>query len=251
MAIYLGGGGEMYMKQLAALTEFLAGARRELDEICRHLILNTFQGLNPRSLYIGEIQSNGTICRRASFGFDALQIERWGQIPLNTNIPITEAVNRNKCVVVASHDEFFVTYPAVKSLGEIDTNWSSAIAVPMLPFGAFFLVLHGQPKKDTEFEAFLRSIGHLLIMSLREEVRIERTMGTRREDEQSRPAALTSRQRIIMDLICKGYTNIEISKEIGYSESLIRQESMAIYAFNHVSGRKELIREMDSQSARA
>lgn len=241
----------MYMKQLASLTEYLAGARRDVDEICRHLILDTFQAINPRSIYLGEIESAGEIRMRASFGYNPLQIERWGRIPLNANIPLTDAVVRNKCIVIPSQKEFFDKYPAVRDLGEIDLEWKSAIAVPILPIGAFFLVLHGDPREDSEFDSFLRAVGHLLVIAMRNQSDTIFDTSNPRSAERIRPASLTPRQEIITELIAKGYTNMEISREIGYSESLIRQETIAIYAFKNVSGRKELIRKMEVQDFKA
>ena len=38
-----------------------------------------------------------------------------------------------------------------------------------------------------------------------------------------------------------GYTNIAIANEIGYSESLVKQETMAIFSILNISGRKELL----------
>jgi DNA-binding NarL/FixJ family response regulator len=46
---------------------------------------------------------------------------------------------------------------------------------------------------------------------------------------------------VILKLILKGLTNIQIGEEIGFSESLVRQESIAIYSALKVSGRKELL----------
>jgi DNA-binding NarL/FixJ family response regulator len=46
---------------------------------------------------------------------------------------------------------------------------------------------------------------------------------------------------LIKKLMENGYTNIAISNEIGYSESLVKQETMAIFSILKVSGRKELL----------
>lgn len=239
------------MQKIASLTEYLAGARREVNEICRHLVLDTFKPLGPRSIYLGEIASNGTLNMRSSFGFEPLQIERWGTIPLNAKIPLTESINFDKCIIIPSKSMFLENYPAVETMGEIDMNWNSAVAVPILPFGAFFLVLHGEPNKDDEFESFLRTVGHLLALGLRQSADIGMITDEKNARKKSDQSELSSRQKIIVELLSKGYTNIEISKELGYSESLIRQETIAIYSFMGVSGRKELIRAIDSQSIKA
>jgi DNA-binding NarL/FixJ family response regulator len=53
---------------------------------------------------------------------------------------------------------------------------------------------------------------------------------------------LTERQSLILDLIKEGKTNIAIADRLGYSESLIRQETMVIYQKLGVDGRREITR---------
>ena len=55
---------------------------------------------------------------------------------------------------------------------------------------------------------------------------------------------LTARQGEIVRLIKDGKTNSAIAEELGYSESLIRQETIVIYRKLGISGRKELLPEM-------
>ena len=47
-------------------------------------------------------------------------------------------------------------------------------------------------------------------------------------------------QLVIAGLLERGYNNAEIGLEIGYSESLIRQETVAIYRKLNVTGRKAM-----------
>jgi DNA-binding NarL/FixJ family response regulator len=59
--------------------------------------------------------------------------------------------------------------------------------------------------------------------------------------QNSRGLELTPRQELIKKLVLQGMTNQQIAIEIGFSDSLVRQETMAIYAALNVSGRKELL----------
>lgn len=52
-------------------------------------------------------------------------------------------------------------------------------------------------------------------------------------------AKLTERQEVILKLISEGRTNGDIADVLGYSESLIRQETIRIYAHLGCSGRAE------------
>lgn len=54
-------------------------------------------------------------------------------------------------------------------------------------------------------------------------------------------APLTERQVAILDLIQSGATNGSIAMKLGYSESLIRQETVIIYRKLGVQGRKEIL----------
>lgn len=51
---------------------------------------------------------------------------------------------------------------------------------------------------------------------------------------------LTARQKFILERIKSGKTNAAIARELGFSESLIRQETIIIYSKLGVSGRNEI-----------
>lgn len=53
---------------------------------------------------------------------------------------------------------------------------------------------------------------------------------------------LTERQELILSMIKSGMTNNAIANRMGYSESLIRQETMSIYQKLGVDGRREIIK---------
>ena len=232
------GGSQMFTKEILRLSDYLAQTRRSLDELCEFLTVVTFSFLSPRALYIGEIASDGFIDLRSTFGFDEFSIARWSRIPMTIKIPLTESIAKDECILVPSPKEFVKSYPDLKDLGEIDTDWKTSLAVPIQRRGAFYLVLHGDPQMSPEFEHLLRSVGNLILIHLREIEPVE----SRSVVKVFAATELTIRQVLIQNLLVHGYTNPEIAREIGYSESLVRQETIAIYAFLGVSGRKELIR---------
>ena len=57
-------------------------------------------------------------------------------------------------------------------------------------------------------------------------------------DEKTR--LLSNREERVLTLIREGKTNAQIAFELGYSESLIRQETVSIYRKLGVNGRKDL-----------
>jgi DNA-binding CsgD family transcriptional regulator len=233
------GGSQMFTKEILGLSDFLAQSKRSLDELCEFLTVVTFSSLAPRAIYVGEIANDGYIDLRSTYGFDEVSVARWSRLPMDISIPLTQCISKDECLVIPSPKEFFKSYPYLKELGCIDTNWKTSLAVPMQRRGAYYLVLHGEPTMTEEFEHLLRSIGNLILMHIRE-LRPEQTKASL---SSSSVTKLTARQELIHNLLIHGYTNPEIAKDIGYSESLVRQETIAIYAFLGVSGRKELIRD--------
>jgi len=69
---------------------------------------------------------------------------------------------------------------------------------------------------------------------------ILRVIGSRSFIEESEIQPLSDRQNTILGLLKEGYTNREIADVIGYSESLVRHETMIIYKKLRVEGRNEL-----------
>jgi DNA-binding CsgD family transcriptional regulator len=65
-------------------------------------------------------------------------------------------------------------------------------------------------------------------------------INSRRVIEESEVQPLSERQNKILDLLKTGRTNKEIAEVIGYSESLVRHETMIIYKKLRVEGRNQL-----------
>ena len=226
----------MYVKPISTLVEFFSHGYRSADDLCRFLIFETFQMLSPKSIFIGEVDSAGFLNHKASFGFERKDLDQWQKLSLGLDIPITRAVTSNKCIIVNSPEEFYGNYPVATELGAVDTNWKSCIAIPVLPQGVYFLILDSKPKKDSEFEHFLRAVGQIMMIYLNS-VKLNKAS----VNSNGTSGELTSRQKIILSFLEKGFTNPQIAQEIGYSESLVRHETIEIYSKLKVSGRRELL----------
>ena len=99
------------------------------------------------------------------------------------------------------------------------------------------LLVKGLPELNHEFEHFLKALGNLLSIELENSPNLNRSR--LRDAAEEHP--LSTRQELIRQLLAKGFTNAHIAQEIGYSESLVRQETIAIYSALQISGRKDLI----------
>ena len=237
----------MYLEEITQLTSFISLSKRSIDDICKYLVVHTFRNFTPRAIYVGQIDNAGHLSAKATFGFDPQYIDQFKKIPLNVKIPIIESIRSDEIIYIATKEDFFSKYPDVTTLGTIDEDWSSAIAVPMQSIGAYFLVLYGSIEHSDELACFLKTVGHLLAITLDEPIPVYKP----RSEPPTQGKSLTPRQEIIKGLLSKGYTNAHIAKEIGYSESLVRQETIAIYAALRISGREELIKAEQALSIKA
>jgi DNA-binding NarL/FixJ family response regulator len=124
---------------------------------------------------------------------------------------------------------------------ESNPNWSTLISVPAYPNGGFTF-LSSIPFKDEDTDRlFLTAVGSLLGLygqSIPPALVDAARLAKEQTDLEGFP--LTQRQLVIAGMLERGHSNIEIAQEIGFSESLIRQESVAIYEKLNVSGRKAM-----------
>jgi transcriptional regulator with GAF, ATPase, and Fis domain len=236
----------MHIEALSTFTNYLSLQRRSIEEICQHLVLHVFKSQSARAVYIGLVESEGYLSLKATFGFKQDYIEQWKRIPLTLNIPIIEAVRSESEVIFLTREDFFANYPQVTTLGTVDHEWESCVTTSIQSDGAFMLIFNEVPKVDPEFNFLLRSTGHLIALHLEGSVPIYKAF----QNAKTSAEELTPRQKIIRDLLAKGFTNAHIAKEIGYSESLVRQESIVIYAAHRISGRRELINLMEMQPSK-
>ena len=237
----------MYLEEITQLTNFISISRRSVDDLCRYLVVNTFRKFSPRAIYVGQVDDEGNLALKASYGFTAGYLDQFKTLPLNVNIPVIEAVRTEEIIHIESREDFFHDYPEVTSLGTVDDDWSSAVAVPIQSTGAYFLVLRKNSEINEEVNCLLQTIAHLIALSLEAPAPALKT----KVDQVPVGKTLTHRQEVIKTLLARGFTNAHIAKEIGYSESLVRQETIAIYAALRISGRDELIKAEQSLSIKA
>lgn len=232
----------MYLQRVAGLAHFLAEGEKASDELVKFLVLKTFAELSPTALYVAELSDDGYLAPIAGFGFDKLTIAQWGRFPLSMHLPITECVRKDECIIVRSVDDFFTFYPITREIENIKTDWEAVMAFPILPYGVGFMILDKQPDESDELVYFAGAVGAMIALHL---LKVPVYEGTKLKKEKkalsNQKLDLSERQKVVHQLMLKGFTNAQIATELGYSESLIRQETMHIFRVLGVSGRKEII----------
>lgn len=129
--------------------------------------------------------------------------------------------------------------------GDLPANlkgyWKSAAALPIGLHAVYFINFRDDVTIYREFDDFLHCIASILTSFEWEQQEKSGKKSDPWFDEES--YSLSMREERILDLIRERKTNFEIAQELGYSESLIRQETVAIYRKLGVTGRKEIMNE--------
>ena len=226
----------------------------EPNELCALLATRVCPEGELAKVYLAKLDQDGYFRGVASFGYAKESKIHEYKVGLVRDVPMPDAYLRSE-VIVFNKDELSTRYPNFQTLDQ-RSPWESLAIAPTLA-GGFVYVFRLQvalaKRKTTQlyFEgiasllSFYRKECNQPNIALVEPKRIEiQQVSTPDEDLRNRP--LTKRQRTILALIQEGLTNAQIAGAIGYSESLVRQESILIYAKMGVRGRVDLRAESSS-----
>jgi DNA-binding CsgD family transcriptional regulator len=230
----------MYSKKILAFSDFLAASPDSFNEISQFLVMNTFAEEKCFCLYIGELIDNGFVCPLGGYGWSSAEYAAFFDLPIQEKIPITTAIRENTVFIAYNGTEYEKEFPLVAG-STYEGKWVSGVAIPVSPVGG--MALYSTKKLDlTEaMKIFYSAIGSLLGLyssQLPKALVMAAVVAKEKIDLPHIP--LSDRQAVIADLLERGFNNAQIALEIGYSESLIRQETVAIYRKLEVTGRKAL-----------
>jgi DNA-binding CsgD family transcriptional regulator len=230
----------MQTKKILAFSDFLARPPKSYNEIAQFLAMNTFSEEEFSCIYIGELVETGFVCPIAGFGFDSKTYDNFPDIPIHGKYPLTETIRSNTTNIFHNNQPYKTKYPLMQNL-QFPDDWKSGITIPVYPIGGMALCSSQDLELTESMNVFYIAIGSLLGLyasrlpkTLIEEAIILKT----KIDLPQVP--LTDRQIVISGMLERGFNNAHIAREIGYSESLVRQETVAIYRKLEVSGRKAM-----------
>ena len=230
----------MQAEKILALSGFLAMSPKSYNEIAQFLVMNTFSEEKFLRIYMGEVLETGVLCAIGGFGWESGQFSAIGEIPLQTKLPITDAINSSKVLVKHSGNDFDLSFPITEELG-IPKDWISEVSVPIYPIGGMTLYSSIEIELSEAMEIFFVAVGSLLGLyaSRLPEALVEVARAVKEKIDLNQ-VPLSDRQYLIAGLLERGFNNSQIGLEIGFSESLVRQESVVIYRKLQVSGRKAM-----------
>ena len=247
----------MQYRQLAEVSNFVSDNGHDLDEVLQLLCVKALATINAGGVVFVAVNRQGYVTPQTSFGFELKDAS--GTPPafhISERTPFTDAIRENRVIVVNTLPVWPKAYTQMSSFG-FPEHFRSLVVCPVnidgLPVGCLSTFAHSKIQLDGELTDFLEAITIIIAGWFRRNtssnpnvVNHPARFNSERRNHQDlekssidNDGELTERQMLILKLITEGRTNAAIADLLGYSESLIRQETIKIYAKLHCSGRNE------------
>jgi DNA-binding CsgD family transcriptional regulator len=233
------------------------------DQVAQQLVLGLMNEHHSKGAVISVFEQDGTLRVLGSFGMSPLTLKASSDLSLWDASPMTDALRHGEPVILPTAEAVEQRYPWLgnqQNPHEPLATWP--LALPSERIGAVEVIFSESPDPE-RLRADVAGVAAILalyfsLVSKRpagpEVVDSPRIAGNGHsgshggnrstlDAEDPRVArALSERQMQILALMAKGLTNGQIAARVGFSESTVRQETMAIYRFLNVGGRHEAVR---------
>ena len=256
----------MLYRQLAEVSTYVTDPSHKFSDVLQMLCIKALSPFHTDALLYTEIDQNGHAIPHTSFGIEITDTN--GERPtfaIAERTPFTDAIRENRIIWIDSLPTWPKQYTRMTNL-QLPKNLKTIICCPIdvdgLPIGSLTAFSHAKLEFEEATAQYLEAISLILSNAIYNQSQSRRKSSRDREDssrsetftfdpsEYEKP--LTERQNLILKLIAEGRTNAAIADVLGYSESLIRQETIKIYAKLGCSGRNEaaqIYNRMHSQNA--
>ena len=227
---------QRYLERIEKIADFLARAPHP-DQALDFLSLHISPIDEVSVAYRGIVDANGQIRCENIHGFSKYELITKTKFELADKRPISVAARTQK-MVWARRETVEQEFPDFYHFDK-RTPWESQVAIPVGLSRIYCFAFVADHSNREGINSYFESIGSLLKV-YESALELKHALGSRSFLEESEVQPLTERQTTILEFLKKGKTNREIADAIGYSESLVRHETMIIYKKLRVSGRQQL-----------
>lgn len=239
------------------------------DQVAQQLVLGLMNEHSSKGAVISVFEQDGTLRVIGSFGMTPLALKACSDLSLWDASPMTDALRNGEPVILPTATAVEEKYPWLgntQNPHEPLATWP--LTLPSERIGAVQVIFSESPDAD-RLRSDVAGVAAILALYFSLVGRRGTTgpeigmaevhrgnghggthgthgtpsagRGTDTEDPRA-VRALSDRQTMILGLMAKGLTNGQIAARVGFSESTVRQETMAIYRFLNVGGRHEAVR---------
>lgn len=227
----------MFYQKLVSVAKYLNARNPEIEEILQMFCMREIAELKFVAAYFFQVERDGRLHLNSFYGAQPEEIGLDGEpVEINSDLPWVNCIKDG-----AVH---WVSRAAGSPRGK--ARFKSIIAWPIRSdhriVGSFLALLESPVKQDPELKEFVEALAELIEAAI-----IQNSNGHKKQESDHKSIVsktdesgqLSERQELILKMISEGRTNGDIADILGYSESLIRQETIRIYAHLNCSGRAE------------
>lgn len=233
--------------RMIALLSYLA-SKPTLDDVAQFLVLDIFREHRPRAALISVFDSSGNVSAAGSFGLASDVVRALRRMSLWDRSPAVDAIRDGEPLVLNDRTSLLQQYPWLENhecLLNPTTAWPLTLGTQRL--GSLQVQFSEAVRHEDVAPVFAATAPILgLYVSLRSPMTngesLEQSHVTPRSGNGQVETELSARQVRILHLLAEGLTNPQIAARIGFSDSTVRQETMAIYRFLGADGRREAVR---------
>lgn len=222
--------------------------RPSMDQLAQYLVLQTFRPHSPRGALIYVFFSDGTVQSAGSFGLPSDVVRALHSLSLWDRAPAVDAIRDGSPVLLNGVDAIRATYPWLEQQQSLLTPtvaWPLAVGNQRVgSLQVHFADRFDESHLAESFSEISPILGlYLGIRNSANETATDGHDGSRRANGRTTvvPESLTQRQVQILEMLAAGMTNPQIASRIGFSDSTVRQETMAIYRFLGADGRRDAV----------
>jgi DNA-binding CsgD family transcriptional regulator len=234
------------MNRMVTLLAYLA-SKPTLDEVAQFLVLDCFREHKPRASLISVFDSSGNVSAAGSFGYPLDVVRALKRLSLWDRSPAVDAIRDGEPLILNDRGSLVAKYPWLENHdGLLNPTIAWPLTLGTQRLGSLQLQFAESVSYDDVASTFSSTTPILgLYLSLRSSVppvsENERPTSTPRSGNGQVETELTARQVRILHLLAEGLTNPQIAARIGFSDSTVRQETMAIYRFLGADGRRDAV----------
>lgn len=227
---------ETYLRKIQSIAEFLAKSPH--PEQALDFLSAEISPLNEVSVvYRGRVQEDGLIKCENLHGLSIKAELSNVVMHISESRPISNAARTQK-LVWAKHDTVLREFSDYRFFDK-STPWKSLVSVPVNLNWVYSLSFPDDLSELPGINNYVEAIQSLLKV-YESALEIRNLSNGRTITGAIEHQPLTKRQEQILDFLKEGKTNKSIAQLIGYSESLVRHETMIIYKKLRVDGRHQL-----------
>ena len=232
--------------RMIALLSYLA-SKPTLDDVAQFLVLDIFREHKPRTSLISIFDSSGNVSAAGSFGLASDVVRALRRMSLWDRSPAVDAIRDGEPLVLNDRVSMLGEYPWLENHdGLLNPTMVWPLTLGTQRLGSLQMQFAEPVTREAVTPVFAATAPILgLYVSLRSPstapVETERPQSAPRSGNGQVDAELSPRQVRILHLLAEGLTNPQIAARIGFSDSTVRQETMAIYRFLGADGRREAV----------